>query len=111
MARRLDPAAGPWAKPKPVVLAAIILVLLALPWVLTDFSTGRFVLHLLILFFIWGIVTQSWNLILGVGGIFSFAQVAFFVIGGLASGAAAQQLGLSPLSRFGSRPLSPPSPR
>ena len=106
IARRLDPAAGPWAKPNRVALGATILVLLALPWVLTNFSTGRFALHLLILFFVWGIVTQSWNLILGVGGIFSFAQVAFFVIGGLASGAAAQQLGLSPFITIWFAPIA-----
>ena len=68
-----------------------------MPWVLASFSTGRFVLHLLILFLVWGIVTQSWNLILGVGGIFSFAQVALFAIGGLASGRGLRmQLGVSP---------------
>ena len=106
IARRLDPAAGPWAKPNRAALAATILVLLAMPWVLTSFSTGRFALHLLILFFVWGIVTQSWNLILGVGGIFSFAQVAFFVIGGVASGAAAQQLGLSPFITIWFAPIA-----
>jgi len=69
---------------------------LVLPWVLEQFATGRFILHLIILFFTWGIVTQSWNLILGVGGIFSFAQVALFAVGGLASGVVSQQLGVSP---------------
>jgi branched-chain amino acid transport system permease protein len=106
VAQRLDPAAVPWAKPKPVTLVAAILVLLAMPWLLTNFSTGRFALHLIILFFIWGIVTQSWNLILGVGGIFSFAQVSFFVIGGLASGAASQQLGLSPFITIWFAPIA-----
>jgi branched-chain amino acid transport system permease protein len=105
-AKRLDPAAGPWAKTNPVALVAIILVLLAMPWVLASFSTGRFILHLVILFFVWGIVTQSWNLILGVGGIFSFAQVAFFVIGGIASGAAAQQLGVSPFISIWLAPIA-----
>jgi branched-chain amino acid transport system permease protein len=106
IAKRLDPAAGPWAKPKPAAIVAALVALLVLPWVLTNFSTGRFVLHLVILFFVWGIVTQSWNLILGVGGIFSFAQVAFFVIGGLASGAAAQQLGLSPFITIWFAPIA-----
>ena len=106
MAQRLDPAAGPWAKPNRVALVAAILVFLAMPWVLVSFATGRFALHLIILFFIWGIVTQSWNLILGVGGIFSFAQVSFFVIGGLASGAAAQQLGLSPFITIWFAPIA-----
>jgi len=105
-AQRLDPAAGPWAKPNRVAVAAAVLALLVLPWVLTSFSTGRFALHLLILFFVWGIVTQSWNLILGVGGIFSFAQVAFFVIGGLASGVVAQQFGVSPFLSIWLAPIA-----
>ena len=105
-AQRLDPAAVPWAKPSRIGLAAAILTLLVLPWVLNSFSTGRFAIHLLILFFVWGIVTQSWNLILGVGGIFSFAQVAFFVIGGLASGVVAQQFGVSPFLSIWLAPIA-----
>lgn len=105
MAKRLDPAAAPWAKTNPAALVAIILALLAMPWVLASSGTGRFVLHLFILFFVWGIVTQSWNLILGVGGIFSFAQVAFFVIGGLASGVIAQQFGVSPFISILAAPI------
>jgi branched-chain amino acid transport system permease protein len=105
-AERLDPAAGPWAKTNSVALVVAVLALLALPWVLNSFGEGRFVLHLTILFFVWGVVTQSWNLILGVGGIFSFAQVAFFVIGGVASGAAAQQLGVSPFLSIWLAPIA-----
>ena len=106
IAQRLDPAAGPWAKPNRVALVATILVFLAMPWVLVSFPIGRFALHLIILFFIWGIVTQSWNLILGVGGIFSFAQVSFFVIGGLASGVVAQQFGVSPFLTIWLAPIA-----
>ena len=43
-------------------------------------------------FFRWA---ESWNLILGVGGIFSFAQVALFAIGGITTGALAKHLGWS----------------
>jgi len=106
IAERLDPAAGPWAKTNPVALVVIILALLAMPWVLASSGTGRFLLHLIILFFVWGIVTQSWNLILGVGGIFSFAQVAFFVVGGLASGVVAQQFGVSPFLSILAAPIA-----
>jgi branched-chain amino acid transport system permease protein len=106
IAGRLDPAAGPWAKTNRIALVAIILVLLGLPWLLATFGIGLFILHLTILFFVWGIVTQSWNLILGVGGIFSFAQVAFFVIGGIASGATAQQLGVSPFISIWLAPIA-----
>ena len=96
IARRLDPAAGPWARVNVRALAVTAVVAVALPWLLASFANGLFILHLLILFLIWGIVTQSWNLILGVGGIFSFAQTALFAIGGIATGVVAQQFGISP---------------
>jgi len=102
---RLDWAAGPWARMNRGVLIAIVLVALGLPWLLFDFATGRFILHLLILFFTWGIVTQSWNLILGVGGIFSFAQVALFVVGGLTTGVLSQQFGISPFLTIWAAPV------
>jgi len=105
-AQRLDPAAVPWAKPSRIGLAAAILVFLVLPWVLNSFSTGRFAIHLLILFFVWGIVTQSWNLILGVGGIFSFAQVSFYAIGGLTSGVLTLQFGVSPFIAVWAAPIA-----
>lgn len=96
IARRLDPAAAPWSRVSTRALAVTIVVALALPWLLASFATGRFILYLMILFLVWGVVTQSWNLILGVGGIFSFAQAAFFAIGGIATGVVAQQFGVTP---------------
>lgn len=93
---RLDWAAGPWARVNPLALGVAIAAALGLPWVLVGSSTGGFILHLIILFLVWGVVTQSWNLILGVGGIFSFAQVALFSIGGAATGVASKSLGVSP---------------
>jgi branched-chain amino acid transport system permease protein len=106
IAKRLDTRAGPWAKANPLALVIVILVALGLPWLLASFATGKFVLHLVILFLVWGIVTQSWNLILGVGGIFSFAQVAFFVIGGLAAGVTTQQFGVSPFISIWLAPIA-----
>ena len=96
ISERLDRAAGPWAVPNKWFLIVLVVVALALPWGIIQLSIGRFVLHLTILFFAWGIVTQSWNLILGVGGIFSFAQVALFAVGGYTSGILSQQFGWSP---------------
>jgi branched-chain amino acid transport system permease protein len=86
----------PWAEPNFKVLAVAAVVALVVPWLLSGQATGRFILHLLVLFLGWGVVTQSWNLILGVGGIFSFAQLALFAIGGLTAGVLTMQLGLSP---------------
>jgi branched-chain amino acid transport system permease protein len=96
IARRLDPAALPSDRLNLRALAIAAVLVLALPWMLNGFATGRFILHLLVLFLGWSVVTQSWNLILGVGGIFSFAQVALFAIGGLTSGVLAMQFGWSP---------------
>ncbi|MDW8352258.1 MAG: branched-chain amino acid ABC transporter permease [Anaerolineae bacterium] len=96
MTSQLDWNAGPWARANLKVTTLIVLAALVLPWLLFDSATGRFILHLLILFMAWCIVTQSWNLIMGVGGIFSFAQVALFAVGGLASGVVSQQFGISP---------------
>jgi branched-chain amino acid transport system permease protein len=94
--QRLDWAAGPWARANRVFLGVAILVMLALPWAVNQLSIGRFILHLLILFFVWSIVAESWNLIMGVGGIFSFAQIALFAIGGITTGALAKHLGWNP---------------
>ena len=96
IAARLDRSAGPWASPSKVFVGVSVLVLALMPWAITQMSIGRFILHLLILFFGWCIVTQSWNLILGVGGIFSFAQLALFAIGGYTTGVLTLHLGWSP---------------
>jgi len=79
-----------------VFVGVSVLVMALLPWAVTQMSTGRFILHLFILFFAWCIVTQSWNLILGVGGIFSFAQLALFAIGGYTTGVLTLHLGWNP---------------
>jgi branched-chain amino acid transport system permease protein len=44
------------------------------------FST-RYIVTQATLFFIWAIVVTQWNLVLGVGGIFSLAQMALFACG------------------------------
>ncbi|GAB4527000.1 MAG: branched-chain amino acid ABC transporter permease [Anaerolineae bacterium] len=96
IARRLDWAAGPWARTNRVYLGIAVLVMLVLPWGIIQLSIGRFILHLLILFLVWSIVAESWNLVMGVGGIFSFAQLALFAVGGIATGAPAKHLGWNP---------------
>ena len=42
----------------------------------------RYVITQSTLFFIWAVVVTQWNLVLGVGGIFSLAQMALFAVGG-----------------------------
>lgn len=46
---------------------------------------GRYALMQLSLFFIWAMVVTQWNLVFGVAGIFSLAQMAVFAIGGYAA--------------------------
>lgn len=45
----------------------------------------RYIISQITLFFIWGIVVTQWNLVLGVAGIFSLAQMAIFAIGAYAT--------------------------
>jgi branched-chain amino acid transport system permease protein len=105
ISKRLDWEAGPWARPSKLFIALAVLVMLLLPWGVSRLSIGRFILHLFILFFAWSIVTQSWNLILGVGGIFSFAQVALFAVGGYTTGVLALHLNWSPWTSLWLAPI------
>jgi len=70
----------------------LIIFFLLVPIIKNDY-----VLHFFILSFIWGIVAESWNLIMGYAGIFNFGQIAFFTIGAFASGLLSIQLGITPL--------------
>ncbi len=58
---------------------------------------SEYVLHFFILAFIWGIVAESWNLIMGYAGIFNFGQIAFFTIGAFSSGLLSIHCGITPL--------------
>jgi len=55
-----------------------------------------FQLQLLIICFIYGIVSESWDLSMGYLGLFNFGHLAFFAIGGYASGILSLYYGLSP---------------
>lgn len=46
---------------------------------------GRYLVTQSTVFFIWAIVVIQWNLVLGVGGIFSLAQMALFAVGAYAT--------------------------
>lgn len=54
------------------------------------------IMNILILCFIWGVVAASWDLIMGVAGIFTFGQVAFYVIGAYSSAILTRTFGISP---------------
>lgn len=55
-----------------------------------------YIMHILILFFIWASVASNWNLLMGVAGVTSLGNIGFMAVGGYASGILAKQLGWSP---------------
>lgn len=70
----------------------LVFALALIPLVLRD----TYLLHIFVLAFIWLIVVAAWDLITGYGGVFSFGQIAFFVIGAYASGILTKSTSLSP---------------
>ncbi len=54
----------------------------------------RFIMHILIMCLIWAVVASCWDVIMGFAGIFSFGQVAFFVIGAYTSAIFAVNFGV-----------------
>jgi branched-chain amino acid transport system permease protein len=54
------------------------------------------VMHLLIMCLIYGVVAGAWDLMMGFAGVFSFAQVTFYVIGAYASAIITNRFGISP---------------
>lgn len=63
----------------------VCLALTALLALVPLFIGTRYVITMMTLFFIWGIVVTQWNLVLGVAGIFSLAQMALFAVGAYAT--------------------------
>ncbi len=65
--------------------------------ILPIFISGNPVLMgLLIMTMIWAMVAGHWDLIMGHAGVFTFGNVAFFVIGAFTSGALVLNYGISP---------------
>jgi branched-chain amino acid transport system permease protein len=61
-----------------IVLCVALTVLMACVPLLIH---TRYIITQTTLFFIWAIVVTQWNLVLGVGGIFSLVQMALFAVG------------------------------
>ena len=66
------------ARKDAIIGAAVLAVALVTPF----FLSGRYVIGQLTLFFIWATIVTQWNLVFGVAGIFSLAQLALFAFGG-----------------------------
>lgn len=81
-----------WARPNiPAAIGALAVALILPPLALNDYW-----LHVLVIACAYGVVNMAWNLVLGVSGIWSFAQIAIFAIGGYSSGLLAIHFGASP---------------
>ncbi len=63
------------------ILLALGAVGVALPFILPDYLMTS-----LILFFVWAVVAQSWNLVWGVAGVWSLGQMAIFAMAGYCTG-------------------------
>jgi branched-chain amino acid transport system permease protein len=61
------------------------------------FGSINFIMHILIMCLIWSVVASCWDLIMGFAGIFSFGQVAFFVIGAYSSAIVSARFGIPPV--------------
>ena len=76
------------------IIAIAYGVMALMPLIVGDMS---FVMNILIMCLIWAVVASCWDLIMGFAGIFSFGQVAFFVIGAYASAILAVDWHVPPL--------------
>jgi len=61
------------------------------------FGTTDYIMNILIMILIWAVVASCWDVIMGFAGIFSFGQVAFYVIGAYASAILSVSLDIPPV--------------
>jgi branched-chain amino acid transport system permease protein len=106
MLSRLQRSAIPSANPNWLVIGVVVVLAVLLPWVTLRLAGGRFITHLIITFFVWGIVTQCWNLIMGVSGIYSFGQMALYAVGGWTTGTLTLHFGWNPLVSIWLAPIA-----
>ena len=97
MAVASQPVSGPtfaremgWRRPNAVATAAILLLAIAFPLVWPN----DYVIDVALTALIWMILNQSWNLQLGIGGIWNFGQLALFAVGAYVSALVAIHWGL-----------------
>lgn len=65
---------------------------------LGPFVGEKYLLHVLILCFIWCMVVAGWDLVMGFAGIINFAQLVFFAVGAYASAMLSIELDVAPLA-------------
>jgi len=81
-----------------IILLSIFSVLAVVPIFIHD---NLYLMNIMIMCLIWSVVAASWDLIMGFAGIFTFGQIAFFVIGAYGSGIISQHFGISPWLSMG----------
>jgi branched-chain amino acid transport system permease protein len=54
------------------------------------------VMHILIMCLIWAVAAEAWDVMMAYAGVFTFGQVAFFVMGAYGSAILAMRFGISP---------------
>ena len=75
-----------------LLIGILLIVALVAPWVLHT----PYWLNLLVLICVYAIVNQSWNLIMGYAGIWSFGQLALFGVGAYTTALMTYHYGISP---------------
>jgi len=61
------------------------------------FGGTDYIMNILIMILIWAVVASCWDVIMGFAGIFSFGQVAFYVVGAYASAILSVSLHIPPV--------------
>ena len=80
-----------WSKTPVVPTIVLIIVLAFIPLVWRN----DYIISLLVLMLLFSLMTQSWNLTIGMCGIWNFGQLAIIAIGGYATGLLTIKLGMS----------------
>jgi branched-chain amino acid transport system permease protein len=57
---------------------------------------SQYIMHVMIMFFIWAVVASLWDLLAGYAGVLSLGNVGFLLIGGYISGILVKTYGFSP---------------
>ncbi|HVF08217.1 MAG TPA: branched-chain amino acid ABC transporter permease, partial [Actinomycetota bacterium] len=81
-----------WRTPNAFAVGGLLLIAVALPVVWRN----DYVIDVAITALIWMVLNQSWNLQLGIGGIWNFGQLAIFAIGGYVAGIVSIRWGIAP---------------
>ena len=90
--KSISPSINKLDKQHYFMLISLAVLLIAPAWL----HGNPHLMYLLIMFFIWGAVVASWDLVLGYANIFSLGQLAFFAIGAYTTAILSMQMGMSP---------------